>query len=231
MSETKKTTTSAPKAPVAAADFEKESLAAQLKASQDMNAKMMQMLQEMQAQLLKAQAAPAVQQVVSAASPDVTLVYASTSPGYLFVEGSGLSLHCTKYGETFSLSRSQLDALVGKYRAWFDQGILALADKDVAVAAEKGVYTFSQLKLGVETLNRLGSMSAGDIESLWDSLSMDSQKESLVLFYKQRFIEGAAGYRDRSKVDLLNRLTNNGFSRESIEASGMGQKLCPIDLA
>ena len=37
MSETKKTTV-APKAPVAAADSEKEALAAQLKASQDMNA-------------------------------------------------------------------------------------------------------------------------------------------------------------------------------------------------
>ena len=144
MSETKKTTV-APKAPVAAADSEKEALAAQLKASQDMNAKMMQMLQEMQAQLLKAQSASMVQQAYPAITSDVTLVYASTSPGYLFVEGSGLSLHCTKYGETFSLSRSQLDALVGKYRAWFDQGILALADKDAAIAAEKGVYTFTQL--------------------------------------------------------------------------------------
>lgn len=230
MSETKKTTV-APKAPVAAADSEKESLAAQLKASQDMNVKMMQMLQEMQAQLLKAQSAPAAQPVYSATTSDVTLVYASTSPGYLFVEGSGLSLHCTKYGETFSLSRSQLDALVGKYRAWFEQGILALADKDSAVAAEKGVYTFSQLKLGTETLARLGSMSAGDLESLWNSLTMDSQKESLVLFYKQKFIEGAAGYKDRSKIDMLNRLTNNGFSRESIEASGMDLKLRPIDLA
>lgn len=230
MSETKKTTV-APKAPVAAADSEKEALAAQLKASQDMNAKMMQMLQEMQAQLLKAQSAPMVQQTYPAITSDVTLVYASTSPGYLFVEGSGLSLHCTKYGETFSLSRSQLDALVGKYRAWFDQGILALADKDAAIAAEKGVYTFTQLKLGADTLNRLGRMTASELETLWESLSMDSQKESLVLFYKQKFIEGAAGYNDRSKIDMLNRLTNNGFSREAIEASGMDLKLRPIDLA
>ena len=185
----------------------------------------------MQAQLLKAQSAPTVQQAYPAITSDVTLVYASTSPGYLFVEGSGLSLHCTKYGETFSLSRSQLDALVGKYRAWFDQGILALADKDAAIAAEKGVYTFTQLKLGADTLNRLGRMTASELETLWESLSMDSQKESLVLFYKQKFIEGAAGYNDRSKIDMLNRLTNNGFSREAIEASGMDLKLRPIDLA
>ncbi len=230
MSETKKTTV-APKASGTVVDSEKETLAAQLKASQDMNTKMMQMLQEMQAQLLKVQTSSATQPSYSATSTDVTLVYASTSPGYLFVEGSGLSLHCTKYGETFSLSRSQLDALVGKYRSWFDQGILALADKDAKVAGEKGVYTFGQLKLGVDTLNKLGRMTAAEVESLWDSLTMDSQKESLVLFYKQKFIEGAAGYNDRSKIDMLNRLTNNGFSRESIEASGMDLKLRPIDLA
>ena len=227
----KKKTTAAAKAPVAAVDSEKEALTAQLKASQDMNAKMMQMMQQMQEQLLKFQTASSASPVSAATASDITLVYASASPGYLFVEGSGLSLHCTRYGETFALSRSQLDALVGKYRSWFDQGILALADKDAKVAAEKGVYTFSQLKLGIDVLNKLGRMTAAEVESLWDSLTMDSQKESLVLFYKQKFIEGAAGYNDRSKIDMLNRLTNNGFSRESIEASGMDLKLRPIDLA
>ena len=106
-----------------------------------------------------------------------------------------------------------------------------MADKDAAIAAEKGVYTFTQLKLGADTLNKLGRMTASELETLWGSLSMDSQKESLVLFYKQKFIEGAAGYNDRSKIDMLNRLTNNGFSREAIEASGMDLKLRPIDLA
>lgn len=230
MSETKKTTVAA-KAPVAAVDSEKEALTAQLKASQDMNAKMMQMMQQMQEQLLKFQTASSASPVSAATASDITLVYASASPGYLFVEGSGLSLHCTRYGETFALSRSQLDALVGKYRAWFDEGILALADKDASVAAEKGVYTFSQLKLGVSTLGRLGHMTASELEELWGSLTMESQKESLVLFYKQKFIEGAEGYRDRSKVDMFNRLTNNGFSRESIEVSGMDQKLRQLDLA
>ena len=235
MSETKKPAPAAPKAQAAAEsiaparDPEKESLAAQLKASQEMNAKMMALLQEMQSKLLGAQIAPAAQ--APSASTDVTLVYASASPGYLSVEGSGLSLHCTRYGETFVLSRSQLDALVGKYRKWFDNGTLALSDDDAATAAAKGVYTFSQLQLGAETLNRLGRMTPSEIESLWGSIRLESQKETLVLFYKQRFIEGAEGYRDRSRVDAMNRLTKNGFSREAVEASGLDLKIRPIDLA
>lgn len=144
---------------------------------------------------------------------DVTLVYASVSPGYIFVEGAGLSLHCTRYGESFVLSRSQLDAIIGKYRHWFDQGILAIADKDYKVAVEKGVRTFGELSLSPQQLDRLGDMTSSEIEKLWHSVD-HAQKQGIVGYYKRKFIENAPGYRDRERVDTLNRLSGDGFLRE-----------------
>lgn len=165
-------------------------------------------------------------------STDVTLVYTASCPGYLFVEGTGLALHFNGYGDTYVISRSQLDALIGKYRRWFDDGRLALSDKDVAVAAEKGVPTAGELALSREKLNQLGSMSVGQLEALWHSIDKPTQKSSLVLFYKRKFIENTEpGYRDRAKIDLLNRLTDNGFSREAVEVSGIvkNQKIAPTE--
>lgn len=159
---------------------------------------------------------------------DVTLVYASVSPGYIFVEGAGLSLHCTRYGESFVLSRSQLDAVIGKYRHWFDQGILAVADKDYKVAAEKGVRTFGELSLSAQQLDKLGSMSSEDIEKLWNSVD-HAQKQGIVGYYKRKFIENAPGYRNRERVDTLNRLTGDGFTRE-IDELRNDYKYRPIEI-
>lgn len=163
-----------------------------------------------------APAAPAIN--LTAPSTDVTVVYCSDSLGYAKI--SNMELHFTRYGETFVMSRSQFDELVGKYRRWFDIGILAVSEKDIKIAAEKRLRVDTELGLDAATLDSIGGMSAAQLDSLWGSLSTPAQKTSVITFYKKKFIEGAAGFADREKIDLLDRLTNGGFRREQDEMSG-----------
>ncbi|MBO7732389.1 MAG: hypothetical protein J6S67_07545 [Methanobrevibacter sp.] len=181
---------------------------------------------ELQAQLLAAQqqiaqqipvaTAPTV--TVSAPNTDVSVVYCSDSLG--FAKISNMELHFNRYGEEFVMSRTQFDELVGKYRKWFDRGVLAVSYRNVDVAAAKGLKTDKEMFLDAKKLESIGVMSAGQLEMLWNSLENHTQKESVVSYYKRKFIEGANGFVNREKVDLLNRLTDGGFRREQDEISG-----------
>lgn len=149
---------------------------------------------------------------------EVTIVYCSDSLGFASV--SNMELHFNRYGEKFVLSRSQFDELVGKYRRWFERGILAVAYENIEVAASKGLPTDKEIGLTATILNSLGNMSAAQIEQLWNNTPVEEHRRSIVCFVKRKFIEGDNSYRNREKIDLLNRLTNGGFKREQDELDG-----------
>lgn len=163
----------------------------------------------------------------SVPSTDVTIVYCSDSLGFAHI--SNMDLNFNRYGEEFILSRSQFDEFVGKYRSWFDRGVLAVSYDNLKVAIAKGLRTDKEIGLDYAKLSSLGVMSVADLEKLWDSLSLDSQKESVVSYFKRKFIEGDVNFKVREKIDLLNRLTKGGFKREQDELNGR-YKITPVDM-
>ena len=212
----------------------KPSATAHEKELEDQINSMMKMIAELQSQLAAnkvAQPAPEVPQaqptiVVSAPNTDVTLVYLSDSLGY--IKCNNLELNCTRYGEEFTVTRSDFDAVVGKYRHWFDRGILAVSYRNVDVAVAKGIKTDKDYVLDAKSLAGIGKMSCDELEKLWNETKSKDQKLSIVTYYKRKFIEGEdESYRDRAKIDLLNRLTNGGFDREAVELSGRNTELKP----
>lgn len=175
--------------------------------------------------------APAVQtvvqpQVVYAApvNTDVTLVYTSDSLGV--VNYTNGSLSCTRYGEEFILPRYSFDEIVGKYRSWFDKGILAVSDKDVEVARAKGIPTVLENGgLTYTKLNKMGEMSPTEIEALWNSVSREGLKISIVSFFKRKYEEGAPGFDDMARIDTLDRLSGGGM--EAIRSQARGKNYIP----
>ncbi len=179
-----------------------------------------------------AKAAPVVNPTTPAymyaPSTDVVVVYTSHSMGHM--EGKLFSLDASVYGEEFTLSRGQFDELVGKYRHWFMDGILAVSYKNVDVAAAKGLPTDKDIGLSVQELRSLGTMTPNEIEDLWNKVHLDSLHMSIVTYFKEKYLEGAPGFRDRARIDCLNRLTNGGFDSEAQALSGRPVRLQPIDL-
>ena len=165
---------------------------------------------------------------VSAPSTDVVVVYTSHSLGHL--QGTQFAIDASIYGEEFTLSRSQFDELAGKYREWFMDGRLAVSHKNVEVAAAKGLPTDKDIGLTVKDLRNLGKMTPDQIEKLWEKAGLDSLRMSIVTYFKEKFLEGAEGFRDRARIDCLNRLTDGGFEAESRTVGGRPYKVQPIDL-
>ena len=148
----------------------------------------------------------------------VTLVYCSDSLGYAKI--SSMEFNFTRFGEEFRIPRYQFDELVGKYRNWFERGVLAVSSEDVEVAIAKGIPTVDEFSVDYKKLASIGKMSVPEIEKLWNETDKLEHKRSMVTFVKRKFIEGDPKFRNREKVDLFNRLTDGGFSREQDELSG-----------
>ncbi|MBO7696982.1 MAG: hypothetical protein J6T10_30500 [Methanobrevibacter sp.] len=158
---------------------------------------------------------------------DVTLVYCSDSLGYAKI--SNMELNFTRFGEQFQIPRYQFDELVGKYRSWFDRGILAVGSDCVDIAVAKGIPTVDEFALDSKKLNAIGNMSSTEIEDLWNHTTRIEHKRSIVTFVKRKFIDGDPKYHNREKIDLFNRLTNGGFNREQDELSGR-YKIHPTEM-
>lgn len=167
--------------------------------------------------LMKNQAATPAVNIVTP-STDVTLVYCSDSMGYL--KTSHVELKFNKWGEKFTLSRSQFDEVVGVYRSWFDLGILAVSgdtEEGIKIAADKGIKTSNELHMDASTLEKLGTMPLTAIEELWNGLEFDEHRQSIATYVKRKFLEGDKAYTRRDLIDLMNRLTHGGFRREQDE--------------
>lgn len=173
------------------------------------------------------QASPVTPVTVEVPSTDVTVVYCSESIGYAKI--SNMELNFNRYGEEFVLSRNQFDELVGKYRGWFDRGVLAVSYKNTDVAIAKGVMTDKEIGLSPEQLNSIGRMSTWELEDLWNKTTLDNLRESIVYFYKRKIIEQDPMFTNREKIDLMNRLTAGGFNREQDELNGRF-KITPTEM-
>lgn len=177
-------------------------------------------IQALMEMMMKNQAAAPVVNMVTP-STDVQLVYCSDSMGYLKTAHVELKFH--KWGEKFTLSRSQFDEVVGVYRSWFDAGILAVCgdtEEGIKIAADKGIKTSNELRIDAKTLENIGNMTVAQVEDLWNSLSFREHKGSIVTFVKRKFLEDDPKYTRRDLIDLLNRLTEGGFRREQDELDG-----------
>lgn len=160
---------------------------------------------------------------------DVTLVYLSDAPG-IINKVPGVDLRCGYYGEEFTLSRQQFDAIVGTYRSWFERGILAVSRDNIDVAAKKGLKTQDEYYLKASTLKRLGTMPVDELKKVWKNCSNDNERMSIVTYYKRKFIEGKEpGFRETERVLAMNALTGQGLKREAIEISGASLKISPTD--
>lgn len=167
---------------------------------------------------------------VTVPNTEVKLVYLSESLGH--IETSNVSLDVSRYGETFSLPRSSMDEVVGKYHSWFDKGILAIADANADYAADKNLRVASEFHLTALKLDKLGTMTPEEITKLWKDPSLTSaQRGAIVRSYKQHFINGDKGYQDIGRVSVLNTLTDGGFKVEVAQLGGTQYKYEPTDMS
>lgn len=161
----------------------------------------------------------------------VELVYMSNSLGHLETPSKNVVLDFTKFGQRFSLTRAQMDEIIGTYSSWFDKGILAVSAKDADYASAKGVRTDAAYLIDAQKLDALGTMTPEAIEALWKDHSLTSaQRVAIVTSYKDHFIKDDKGYRDIGRVSMLNKLTDGGFKTEAGQLSDSQYQYRPLEM-
>lgn len=146
---------------------------------------------------------------------DVTIVHlVQRAPGLsTYIKLSNLDIVLTTFGEEFGLTPQQFDELAGKYRKFFETGILAVGDNCEYYAQRKKLKCANAYHLNFNLFSELANVSVYDLESIYNQVEKPLKK-SIAEYFKQRIIANDPAFKDIRKIEVLNRLTNGGFAME-----------------
>lgn len=128
------------------------------------------------------------------------------------IQLTGLTINFHTLGEQRVLSWQQFEECVSKYRKWFDKEIILLAPEFADVAERYNVSCLKREGHAVVTKGDLVNIykkSERELEDYMNSLT-ESDKDFICSYWLGKCYENDAKYRVRSKVELLNRISNKG---------------------
>lgn len=129
---------------------------------------------------------------------------------------SNYAIDMSAFGETRTLTVQQFEELVGKYRSWFDRGIIAVGAGSEYYAKRNNLKMASESLINSDFIRNLGTMPMSDVQDIYEKVC-DGQKDFIVSYWKRKFIEKAPGFRDLKKLQILNGFTNNAFEYEILD--------------
>lgn len=132
------------------------------------------------------------------------------------IDLSNYSIDMAAFGETRTLTVQQFEELVGKYRSWFDRGIIAVGAGSEYYAKRNNLKMASESLINSDFIRKLGTMPMSDVQDIYEKVC-DGQKDFIVSYWKRKFIEKAPDFRDLRKLQILNGFTNNSFEYEILE--------------
>ena len=128
------------------------------------------------------------------------------------IQLTGLTINFHTLGEQRVLSWQQFEECVSKYRKWFDKEIILLAPEFADVAERYNVSCLKREGHAVVTKGDLVNIykkSERELEDYMNSLT-EADKDFICSYWLGKCYENDARYRVRSKVELLNRISNKG---------------------
>lgn len=202
-------TTGANSAAKELAEMKKQALEDQKRIA-GLEAQIQQLVQLMSAQQQSAAAAP-----VAASSKiysEATLVHlVDRAPGLrTHIELSNLTIDLTTFGEERTLTLQQFEECVGKYRRWFDAGIIAPGADAGDLAKRYGLKVSNQFGISKSTLQRLRSMSYTELEEFYNKLG-DGHKSFIIEYWKRCVIAKDSAFTDIHKIEILNRVSGGAM--------------------
>lgn len=194
-------------------DAELEALKAQfaeLKATNDLLVKLLQ-----NGGMNTAQTA----QVPASLAQEVTLVHlVERDPGLTtHIELSNLTIDMAAFGEERILDRRQCEEIAGKYRKFFEKGIIAFGKDGEELASRFGLQSLNDYTyINKDFVRQLGGLSLIELENLWNKLA-EGHKKFIIEYFKRRIVANDPAFKDIHKVELLNRLSGGAMSGTTLD--------------
>ena len=117
-----------------------------------------------------------------------------------------------KFGEQRTLDRRQAEELAGKYRSFFEKGIIAFGAGNEEFAERCGLKTTTDYRYCTpDFLQKLANASVAELEKIYGLVDA-GHKAFIVEYFQRKSIEGDPRFKDSVKLEALNRLSGNALS-------------------
>lgn len=175
--------------------------------------------------LMKLVAANNTQPQAAAPAPSQTDPNSFIKIVHLVQRGPGLSTYMkignvdfilTEFGEERYLTVQQFEEMLGKYRRWFDSGMLSVAAGYDEVAARYGLKTAKDYPMDSEFVKNLGALRMEEIERMYERLP-ESGKEFIISYWKRKIIAGDPKFKDARKIEVLNRISDGAMDNVLVD--------------
>lgn len=163
--------------------------------------------------------APTVTLEKGSLDDEITLVHLKErAPGLTtHIELSNLTIDMAAFGEERTLDRRQAEELAGKYRKFFDKGVIAFGAGSENLAGKFGLKTVSDYSyISKDFVSKLGTLSLIELENLYNKLS-DGHKQFVIEYFKRKIIEKDSNFNDVHKIEMLNRISDGAMSGTTLD--------------
>ena len=168
----------------------------------------------------KGVSAPVVMSEISnSLNEEITLVHLKeNAPGLTtHIELSNLTIDLNAFGEERTLDRRQAEELAGKYRKFFDRGVIAFGAGSEHLAGKFGLKSVSDYSyINKDFLKKLGTLSLIELENLYNKLS-EGHKTFVIEYFKRKILEKDANFNNIHKIELLNRISDGAMSGTTLD--------------
>ncbi len=127
-----------------------------------------------------------------------------------YMKLSNLEVNLTKFGEERYLTLQQFEEMVGKFRKWFDNGIISLAAGYDDLARRYALKTADSYPMTSDFVQSLGTKKMDEIEMIYNKLP-SAGKEFIIDYWKRKIIEGDLNFKNINKVTMLNNISNGAM--------------------
>ena len=133
------------------------------------------------------------------------------------IELSNLTIDMSAFGEERTLDRRQAEELAGKYRKFFDRGVIAFGSGSEHLASKFGLKSVNDYSyVNKDFVKKLGTLSLVELENLYNKLS-DGHKQFVIEYFKRKILEKDPNFNDIHKIEMLNRVSNGAMSGTTLD--------------
>lgn len=133
------------------------------------------------------------------------------------IELSNLTLDMGSFGEERTLDRRQAEEVAGKYRKFFERGIIAFGAGSEHLASKFGLKSISDYSyLDKDFFKKLGSISINELENLYNKVC-DGHKQMIIEYFKRKILEKDSNFNNIHKIEVLNRISNGAMSGTTLD--------------
>lgn len=177
----------------------------QLEAQIELLTKMLMSQQGLNQQSVQAQAARKI-------DDEVTVVHLVQRDSGLrtHIQLSNMTIDFRNFGEERVLPLMVFEELVGKYRSWFEKGILAPGPEAGDVARRYGLKVSTDFGVNKELIQKIPYMSLIELEEFYESVGQ-AHRDFILEQFRRGCVTKDPKYKDIHKLEMLNRISNGAL--------------------